>query len=859
MRIFRGTGSRSSLVVTAVVCTVAMSGVACTDSGDDGAEDAGSKGAGESSGIEVGPDGYGAVITRTADGVPHIRAADLLNVSFGQGWASAQDHPCDLVDQVIKVTSQRSATFGPGEEDENIDSDFGWAALGIADIAAQDWESVEGDERDLIVGFTDGWNASFDEQGTDGIEDWCTGAEWMRTLDPEEVYTYARSVNLLASGARLVDYIAGAQPPGAGESAADTASGSEQAAGSAVRSAVEDLALADQSSLASNAWAIGADRSADGAGMLLGNPHFPWQGELRFSEVQLTTDDGIDIYGAMLLGLPAVGIGFTDGVAWSHTVSAGNRFTAYQMTLDPADPTRYMMDGESTAMTPEDITIEVLGEDGSTTEQTRTYWSTEFGPVLDFPGVGWSDTETISYRDANLHNDRLLAQYVQMARSHNLDELIAAHRENQGIPLFNTIAVGADGTTWYADTSATPNISAEAQQAYEERLATGGLTALAKEAGAVLLEGDTSRDRWVDDPDAPWPGVLPYDDLPTIERQDYVVNANDSYWLPNADATIDGDYSILQGEAGTERSVRTLENLAVVSDTSAEGPSGEDAKFDLDELTAAALLDAAYTETQWRDGVVARCEAATAPVAHPEIAGAAGSDGAAGSVYVPAGSVDLTEACGVLDAWDGRYDTDSSGAVLWREFIQQVDPDALWERPFDESEPAVTPAGLGPAPDGGEDPVLAGLASAVALLTKAGVALDAPLGELQYDGRVPEQRLPVPGGLGSEGVTNVVSGSSRTSTMQEQPEEPEPLIDDSTLTADGYPITYGTSFLMAVAYGPDGPRARTILTYGQVGDPELPGFTAGVKAFAEKKWKDIETDQAALADDSDATVEEVKA
>lgn len=849
MRISRGTDARRALVVTAVACAFALVAAACTDSEGDGTADGASTGDGDASVIEVGPNAYGAVITRTADGVPHIRAADLLNVSFGQGWASAEDHPCDLVDQVIKVSSQRAATFGPGEEEENIDSDFGWASLGMSEIATEDWKSVEGDERDLIVGFTDGWNASFESQGADGIEDWCTGAEWMRTLTPEEVYTYARSVNLLASGARLVDYIAGAQPPGAGDDGADAGTGSEQAAAAVAG----DLALADRSSLASNAWAIGADRSADGAGMLLGNPHFPWQGELRFSEVQLTTDDGIDIYGAMLLGLPAVGIGFTDGVAWSHTVSAGNRFTAYQMTLDPADPTRYMMDGESIPMTSKDITIEVLGEDGSTTEQTRTYWSTEFGPVLDFPGVGWSDTETVSYRDANLHNDRLLAQYVQMARSHSLEDLIAAHRENQGIPLFNTIAVGADGTAWYADTSATPNISPEAQQAYEERLAEGGLTALAKEAGAVLLEGDTSRDRWVDDPDAPWPGVLPYDDLPTIERDDYVLNANDSYWLPNAEATIDGDYSILQGEAGTERSVRTLENLAVVSDTSPEGPSGQDARFDLDELTAAALLDAAYTESQWRDGVVVRCEAATAPVAHPELTG---SDG---SLYVPAGSVDLTEACSVLEGWDGRYDTDSSGAVLWREFTQQVDPDALWERAFDEADPAVTPAGLGPAPDGGADPVLEGLASAVALLTKAGVALDAPLGEMQYDGRVPDERLPVPGGLGSEGVTNVVSGSSRTSTMQDQPDEPEPLIEDSTLTADGYPITYGTSFLMAVAYGPDGPRARTILTYGQVGDPELPGFTAGVKAFAQKQWKDIETDQSALADDPDTTVEEVKA
>lgn len=849
MKLLPGVNFRNGRGVVAALCVLALLGAACSD---DGGEGAGDEDGGDAGSIEVGPKGYGAVITRTADGVPHIRAADLLNVSFGQGWASAEDHPCDLVDQVIKVTSQRAATFGPGEQDSNLNSDFGWAALGIADVATDDWESVKGDERDLIVGFTDGWNASFEAQGADGIEDWCTGADWMRTLTPEEVYTYARSVTLLASGARLVDYIASAQPPGADAQKGEPAAGGEEAAASP-ESATSAVASSATEPLASNAWAIGSERSANGGGMIIGNPHFPWQGELRFSEVQLTTDDGINVYGAMLLGLPSVGIGFTDGVAWSHTVSAGNRFTAYEMTLDPADPTRYMMDGKSTPMTPKEITIEVLGDDGTTSEETRTYWSTEFGPVLNFPGVGWSDTSTVSYRDANLENDRLLAQYVEMSRAQSIEDLEAAHRENQGIPLFNTVAVDAEGTAWYADTSATPNLSAEAQQAYSERLKAGGMTAIAREAGAVLLEGNTSRDRWVDDPDAPWPGVIPYDALPSIERDDYVINANDSYWLPNAEATIDGDYSLLNGEAGTERSVRTLENLAVVSDTTAEGPSGEDGKFDLDELTDAALLDAAYTERQWRDGVIERCLASAAPVAHQEILDAEGG------VLVPAGSVDLKQACEVLEAWDGRYDVDSEGAVLWREFTEAVDFDQLWGTAFDEADPASTPSGLAAAPSSGDDPVLSGLAGAVALLTKAGVALDVPLGEVQFDGRSPEERLPVPGGLGSEGVTNVVSGTTRTSTEEDQPEVPEPLTEDSTLTSDGYPILYGTSFLMAVAYGPDGPQARTILTYGQVGDPELPGFDSGMKAFANKEWKVVETDPEEIAKDPDATTTEVSA
>ena len=69
--------------------------------------------------------------------------------------------------------------------------------------------------------------------------------------------------------------------------------------------------------------------------MLLANPHFPWEGELRFWEVQLTVPGELDVYGAQLSGLPGIGIGFTEASAWTHTVSAGKRFTAYKLTLVP--------------------------------------------------------------------------------------------------------------------------------------------------------------------------------------------------------------------------------------------------------------------------------------------------------------------------------------------------------------------------------------------------------------------------------------------------------------------------------------------------------------------------------------------
>ncbi len=96
--------------------------------------------------------------------------------------------------------------------------------------------------------------------------------------------------------------------------------------------------------------------------------------------------------------------------------------------------------------------------------------------------------------------------------------------------------------------------------------------------------------------------------------------------------------------------------------------------------------------------------------------------------------------------------------MLWREFTGQGRLRPPLGEILRRGRAGTTPAGLASAPDSAPDPVLVGLAGAVALLNKADVPLDVPLGDMQYDGRVPDQRLPVPGGLGSTGNTNVVVG-----------------------------------------------------------------------------------------------------
>ena len=68
-----------------------------------------------------------------------------------------------------------------------------------------------------------------------------------------------------------------------------------------LRDTLTDMKLRD---MGSNAWAIASERSENGKGLLLANPHYPWYGIARFWEKHLTIPGVYDAYGAGLIGAP---------------------------------------------------------------------------------------------------------------------------------------------------------------------------------------------------------------------------------------------------------------------------------------------------------------------------------------------------------------------------------------------------------------------------------------------------------------------------------------------------------------------------------------------------------------------------
>jgi len=529
----------------------------------------------------------------------------------------------------------------------------------------------------------------------------------------------------------------------------------------------------------SNAVAVGRTGTADHKhGLLLGNPHFPWLGTERFYQAHLTIPGKVDVQGAALFGVPLVLIGHTRTMAWSHTVSTAYRFTPYQLTLVPGSPTSYIFDGKPEQMTSRTVTVQVRQPDGTLKPQSRTLWSTRFGPMMDsLAGIPlpWTPSVAFAMRDANADNFRVFNHFFDVDRASSARQVLGILNKYEGIPWVNTIVADRAGNALYADIGAIPHVTD--QQAADCNTALGQITN--QLAGLPVLDGSRSACEWGSDPDAVEPGLLGPKELPHLFRPDYVTNSNDSYWLSNPHHPLTG-FPRIVGDEATPRSLRTRIGLIMTQDIVDHGG------FTRQKMQNMVFSDRQYAGELTRDQLVAMCN-----------------------------EMGLGEPCAVLAHWDLHENTGSRGALLFRRFWErasQAEP-SPWAHPFDAKDPVHTPNTL----DTSNPQVRQALSDAVADLNAADIPLDAPLGQFQFQ-LAGGKRIPIHGGPGTDGDFNA--------------------INVHWVPGKGVgPIEHGSSYVQVVTWGKSRcPNARTILTYSQSVSPRSPFRADQTRMFSRKKW-----------------------
>ncbi|HVV74480.1 MAG TPA: penicillin acylase family protein [Mycobacteriales bacterium] len=763
---------------------------------------------------------YDVTITRTEGGIPHITGANFGDVGYGYGYAFAQDNLCTMANDYVTVEGQRSRYFGPdgsyeqrgnGVTVSNIDSDFFWTEVRNSGIVARlDSQAPPlGPTPDLkagVRGYVAGYNRYLRSiGGAAGVKDpACHGQPWVRPITVADAYLRFYQLVLLASSDVLI--------PGIAEASAPTLSSPVSAAMNVQRTGrlIAEGWHRAMGDLGSNAVAIGKAGTRDHKhGLLLGNPHFPWIGPERFYQAQITVPGKVDVTGASLFGVPLVLIGHNKWIAWSHTVSTAFRFTPYELSIVPGNPTEYLYDGKPTKMQPRLVTVMSKGPDGKLEAVHRTLWWTRYGPMINsIEGIPlpWTDATGFTFRDANATNFRIFNHFLATDEAHSVKQELHILKKYEGIPWVNTIVADKTGHALYADIGTIPNVS----NALVSKCNTALGVITSKLLGLPVLDGSRSACNWGNDKDAAVPGIFGASHLPYLERSDYVTNSNDSYWLSNPHHPLTG-YARIIGSEGTPRSLRTRIGLIMTQDR--VSGIGEKKGFTLRAMQDMVFSNRQYAGDLWRNQLVTLCKTFQA----------------AGVITTTEGGVTpVGDACRVLANWDLHENANSKGAILFRRFVDDlmgsgitatVTADAniapYWQHPFSKKDPVHTPYGLNIA-----DPQVAlALGDAIADLRAAhlplGVAVDKVQG-VHRNGRF----IPIQGGEGDpNGEFNAIYA---------------PWIKGK---GEGN-IDEGSSFVQVVTWrtGDPCPVARTILTYSESSDPTNPHYDDQTKMFSHKRW-----------------------
>jgi len=253
---------------------------------------------------------YSADISRTSSGVPHITAANVASLGFGAGYVQAEDNICLIAEKIVTVDATRSRYFGAS--DDNVLSDLFFQKAKedrvVEQLLAGKSDGVHAPSpqaRDLMRGFAAGYSNYLRKTGVANLTDpACSGRPWVRQIDALDMWRTNWANQVRHGSGALLDGIVGAAPPGP-TAPGPTATG-PGAAGTA-ESVAAVVATVDDAGLGSNADGLGRDATVNGTGMLLANPHFPWDGPDRFYRIHMKIPGVYDVEGAALIARSASG------------------------------------------------------------------------------------------------------------------------------------------------------------------------------------------------------------------------------------------------------------------------------------------------------------------------------------------------------------------------------------------------------------------------------------------------------------------------------------------------------------------------------------------------------------------------
>lgn len=183
--------------------------------------------------------------------------------------------------------------------------------------------------------------------------------------------------------------------------------GKENTLGSVYKPALEERETG------SNGFAIAPFRSKSGHALLYINPHVPFYFR---SEVQLVSEEGLDVYGVVTWGQFFIYQGFNSHVGWMHTSSAADVGDLYAEKVSQKDGKWYYeYNGALKPVTARSLSFKIKKGDGFEEKKITGYY-THHGPVLGSRNGKW-----LALKANNRSYNALLESWL-ITKANNLAE-----------------------------------------------------------------------------------------------------------------------------------------------------------------------------------------------------------------------------------------------------------------------------------------------------------------------------------------------------------------------------------------------------------------------------------------------------
>lgn len=339
-------------------------------------------------------------IQRDTWGVPHVFASNLADGAYALGYAQAEDRLEQIFANYRLAIGRAAEVNGPG----SVEDDFKQYIAGHVAVSQRRYPELPLEIRQMCESYQAGVRAYLKDHPAKKPANALEMQPWMIAASMREL---------------IFNWPVGR--------------------------ANRDLDARSEFKLFSNQWAVRPERTADGASILLIDPHVGWDGPFRFFEYRLHAGQH-DISGFGPVGTPLLGLGHNAFTGWACTTGGPDTTDIYVEEVDPANPLRYLYDGQWREMTSEKVTIAVKGHP----DVVRTIHRSHHGPILKREG-----NRAYAMATPYLNEIDVVTQFFRMMVARNLNEFDAAVGMNQFMEQ-NVMYSDVEGNIRYVRTGRVP-------------------------------------------------------------------------------------------------------------------------------------------------------------------------------------------------------------------------------------------------------------------------------------------------------------------------------------------------------------------------------------------------------------------